>query len=88
MKKLICAILICLMLPITSLMLVGCNDKDYDIKKFYTAYQEIGNNTTNLTLTDANDVYGLNTTSYKIDIDYSKSSKLSTLVNNSSTQYY
>ena len=75
------------MLPITSLIFAGCN-KDYDIKKFYTTFQNIGNNATNLMVTDANDVYGIHTTSCKIDIDYTKSSRLSTLVDDDSTQYY
>ncbi len=88
MKKIICLILICLMLPITSILVVGCKNKDYKLKEFYTSYQNIGNNLSNLTLVDATDIYGLNTTSYKITINYTKLSTLSTLVEKSNTPYY
>lgn len=88
MKKIICIILICLLLPITSLALVGCKDKDYDITKFHSSYQAIASKTQNLILRDANNTYLLDVNSQKIEIDYTKSSRLSALVDNDSTPYY
>ena len=88
MKKLICAILIFLMLPITCLTLAGCGKDDYDIKTFYTSYKNIANSTSHLKLVAESDIYQVNNNSYKIDIDYSKSGRLSMLVDDEDTQYY
>lgn len=88
MKKFICTLLIVLMLPITCFAFTGCKDDKYNIKDFYSTYQNIVTNNQNLTLVEANDTYQLNTNSYKIDIDYSKSSKLSTLVEDGSSKYH
>lgn len=88
MKKFICIILICLLLPITSLVFTGCKDKKYDLTKFYSSYQAIADKTQNLILVDANNTYLLDVDSQKIDIDYSKSSRLSSLVDNNNTPYY
>ena len=75
------------MLPITCLTVSGCGKKDYDIKTFYTCYKNIANNTSNLSLIVADDIYQINN-GYKIDINYTKSSKLSTLVEDDDTHYY
>ena len=69
MKKFICLILICLMLPFASIIFTGC-DKDYDIKKFYTTYQNIAINSKNLKLVDANNTYQIDTNGQKININY------------------
>lgn len=87
MKKFIYLILICLTLPIASL-LVGCNKSDYDIKTFYTSYLSIADSSTNLTVADYEGSYGLSINASKIDIDYMKSSKLKSLVDDDSTSYY
>lgn len=88
MKKFICLILICLMLPITSILLIGCNDKKHDVKDFYKSYQNIATNSQNLVLVDANNTYQIDTNGTKININYSLSSNLSTLVESGSTPYY
>ena len=88
MKKFVCLILICLMLPIASLVMAGCGDTDYNIKDFYITYQNIGNNAQNLKTVAISDLTTTSSANYKIEIDYSKSTQLSTLVNNSSSQYY
>ena len=88
MRKFVCIILIALILPVTVFMLTGCDKKNNNIKTFYSSYQTIGNTASHLKLVAANDIYGLNTTSYKIDVDYTKCNKLSTLVDNSDTQYF
>ncbi len=88
MKNFICAILICLMLPITSFALSGCDTNNYDIKTFYTDYQEIVKDCNNLLLDNANNYYQPSDPSSKIVINYSKSSKISTLVEISNTSYY
>jgi len=87
MKKFLCIILICLMLPITSILLVGCDNKN-EISDFYKKYTRIANSTSNLSLVEAIDTYDLDVNSYKIDINYSKSSKLSTLVENADSEYH
>jgi len=87
MKKFLCIILISLMLPITSILLIGC-DNNNEIKNFYKKYTRIADSATNLTLVEATDTYDLNINSYKIDIDYTQSSKLSSLVENTSSEYY
>ena len=87
MKKFICAILICLITPITFL-LSGCDSKNYDVKDFYTSYKNIASTTSNLFLNDADNTYGLDVTAYKIDVNYSLCPTLSTLVEDSSTPYY
>ncbi len=76
------------MLPIACLSLAGCGKNEYNIKDFYTSYKNIANSTTNLSLVAANDVYQVNNNSYKIDINYSKSGILSTLVEDENSQYY
>jgi hypothetical protein len=88
MKKVLCSILIILLLPFTCILVSGCKDDDRNIKNFYKSYTEIVNSTQNLTLVAAIDNYQVNTNSYKIDIDYSKSTKLSSLIDNSTTKYY
>lgn len=86
MKKFICIVLICLLLPITSLVLVGCKKDSYDIETFYTTYENITTNTPYLTLADASDTFNLNTTSNKkIVINYTKASNLNAV--KSSTPY-
>ena len=76
------------MLPIACLSLAGCGKKEHNIKTFYNDYKNIANSTANLSLLPVNDVYQVNNNSYKIDINYLKSTKLSTLVENEYTQYY
>lgn len=88
MKKIICAILICLMIPTSSLLFTGCKDKKLNIQNFYSTYKSIGNNASNLKLTEVTNTYTEDNNSYKIVIDYSKSTRLSLLVDDSSTQYY
>lgn len=88
MKRFICTLLIFAMLPIACFAFTGCKNNKQDIKTFYTSYKNIVASNQYLTLEEANDTYQLNTDSYKIDIDYTKSSKLSTLVEDSSTKYY
>ena len=88
MKKLICSILIFLMLPIACISFAGCGKKDYNIKTFYNDFKNITDSTTNLSLFPANDIYQVNNNSYKIDIDYTKSTALSNLVENENSQYY
>ena len=75
------------MLPITSLIFSACNSNN-EIKNFYVKYKNITNSTNNLHLVEAIDTYDLNTNSYKIDIDYSKSAILSSLVEDSDSEYY
>ena len=87
MKKIICTILICLMFG-SCFALVGCGDKKGNVKNFYSSYTNIASTTTNLTLVEATDIYQIKTNSYKIDINYSKSSILSTLVENNSQPYH
>lgn len=87
MKKILSIILICLMLPVTSFLLLGC-DGDKDVRDFYKKYKNIGNATQNLHLVEIADTYDLSSISYKIDIDYSKSSTLSSLVENEASEYH
>lgn len=89
MKKFIYIILAALILPIFSFSLVGCDSKEYKLNTFYTTYQNIGNNSRNLrTVTADNLSSGDTSVSYKIDINYSKLNKLSTLLDDNTTQYY
>ena len=89
MKKIICLILIVLMLPVTSLMLSGCEkEKSYKLHTFYKEYKNIGDSAINLKLDDIKDVFGLNINSYRITIDFTKSSELSQLVERKNTPYY
>lgn len=76
MKKFICIILICLLLPITSIVLVGCKKDSYDLKTFYTYYENIVNNTPYLKLVSTNDPYDLEVDSQKIAINYTKATNL------------
>lgn len=87
MKKVLCTILICLLTSFACASLTACKESK-DIKNFYVNYKQIAESAQNLTLTEATDTYQLNTNSYKIDIDYSLSPKLSALVENNSTKYY
>ena len=89
MKKFICIILICLLLPLTSLVLAGCNKDSYDLKTFYTSYKNIvSSDTPYLTLSDTIDQYNLNGASEKsekISINYEKATHLSNAVNSTSS---
>lgn len=76
------------MLPITSVLFTGCNNKDHNIKDFYKSYQNIATDSQNLILVDANNTYQIDTNGKKININYSLSSNLSTLVESGSTPYY
>ena len=90
MRKFLCLILLIALLPVGCFALAGCKDKQ-DLKTFYTAYTNINNECPHLTLTPVVDTYGagtLGTNSVKLDIDYSQSATLSTLVEDSSTKYY
>lgn len=87
MKKFICLILMLVMLPIASLTLAGCKDKDYNLTQFSKTYQDIANKTDYLVLVDANNPFQLDVNSKKIDINYSKSTRLSTLVGLEGSQY-
>lgn len=88
MKKILCTILMCIMIPFTCFSLAGCKDNDYKLKNFYSSYEKIALNAQNLTLADANNTYQINVSSYKIDIDYTKSNVLSSLVEDNTTPYY
>ena len=85
MKKFICVILICLLLPLTSIMLIGCKKNSYDLKTFYTTYENITNNTPYLTLQPSNDTYSLKVNSQKITINYTKASHLKTAITSNPT---
>lgn len=87
MKKFICTILICLLLPLTSLALVGCGKDSYDLKTFYSSYENIVNNTPYLTLVNANNTYNLDVDSQKIVIDYDKATNLGALKSLSPYRY-
>ena len=87
MKKVICAVLIVLMLPLTCISLIGCKETK-NIKDFVATYTKIADDTPNLELVEATDIYQASSNSVKIDIKYSLSSKLSTLVEDNSTPYY
>ena len=88
MKKVLYAILICFILT-PCFAFVGCNkDKKYSAKDFYTSYQNIAQDNTNLALVPANNIYQTEINATKIDINYELSTKLTTLANDSSTQYY
>ena len=76
------------MLPVSSILMSGCDTKNYNLTDFYSTYKSIGNNASNLTLVEADKLYQSDNNCYKIDIDYSKSSKLSNLVEDNSTAYY
>jgi hypothetical protein len=88
MKKLICTILTILMLPLACFTLTACGKEDYQIKEFYLTYKNIESSVTNLELVPANDIYQVYNNSYKIDIKYSNSTKLSDLVDQEGTEYY
>lgn len=87
MKRILCLILIVVVLPLTSLALCGCK-KDYKLKDFYQSYKKIAEESSHLVVTEAIDTYDINTNSLKIDIDYSQSGKLRSLVEDPSTKYY
>ncbi len=87
MKKILSLILICLMLPVAGLLLSGCGS-NHDVRDFYTKYKNIANSSQNLHLVEATDTYNLSNNSYKIDINYSISPELSTLVEDSDSEYY
>ena len=88
MKKFICIILICLLLPLTSLIMSGCKNDSYDLKTFYTTYENITNDTPYLTLVKSNDTYNLDIDSNKIAINYDKATNLSQAVNSASSFKY
>ena len=69
-------------------LLSGCNNKNHDVKNFYTDYKNIASTASNLFLDDADNTYGLNVTAYKIDVNYSLCPTLSSLVEDSNTPYY
>lgn len=87
MRKFICIILICLLLPLTSLVFAGCKDTSYDLKTFYTTYENIVNDTTYLTLVNANDTFSLDVNSKKIAINYDKASNLESVSSSESYKY-
>ena len=88
MKKIICIILICLLLPLTSLILVSCKKDSYDLKTFYSTYENIVSNTPYLTLKNTDDTYNYNVNSKKISINYNKMSQLEQAVNSSKPYQY
>lgn len=87
MKKILYIFLTILMLPLTSLLFVGCKE-NREIKDFYKTYTNIVDEAPNLSLVEATDIYESGENSIKIDINYSLSPKLSDLVDNNSTPYY
>lgn len=88
MKKFICIVLICLLLPITSIMLAGCKKDSYDLKTFYTTYENIVHNTPYLTLVNATDTYNFDTAvSKKIAINYDKATNLKAATSSGSYKY-
>lgn len=88
MKRFLCLLLIICLLPISAIVLSGCGQDNRELKAFYSTYTQIIDNNSYLTLESVNDGYGLNIQADKIDINYSKSTELSALVENSSTNYY
>ena len=87
MRKFLCSILICLLTALACVGISGCKEKR-NIKDFYNTYKQIAETSQNLALIEATDTYQLNTNSYKIDIDYTLSPKLQTLVEDSTSKYY
>ena len=87
MKKIISLILVCLLLPVVSLLLVGCNKDSYNLTTFYTTYENIVNNTPYLTLVNSNDTYHLDVDSQKIIINYNKATSLKTAISSKPYNY-
>ena len=88
MKKIICIILICLLLPVTSLILAGCKKDSYDLKNFYTTYENIVQSTPYLTLVNADDTYNLDSAdNKKIAINYDKATNLQKASSSGSYKY-
>ncbi|MBQ3502712.1 MAG: hypothetical protein IJA72_03505, partial [Clostridia bacterium] len=87
MKKFLCLILLVALLPIGCFALSGCKDKQ-DLKTFYTTYKNIDNECPHLVLSPATNTYNIEWEGVKLDIDYTQSSTLQTLVEDPSTKYY